>query len=357
MRSERVTPGQIQSLGIAELTGAVLLAPVRLGGRLIAKGTRVHEQLAAQLLEDSRTGALVSALRLAWPGPNDLHEDEAADRLARAAAGTGVVVGPPVQSRVDLTARTDGVLRVNVEGLGQVNRIDPIEIFTLFHGQAVRAGRVVAGVKVAPHLVWEGEILQGEVLAKQLAPLVDVQPYLPLRVAAIAAEPLAAAALGRFTGAAQMKVSSLGGSFVGTTLIEDEAPESACRRLGDSLEELAFKQEVSLILVGGVSAGDPLSPFYDALSALGGRVLRRGVPAHPGSMIWLAQLGGTILLGLPQCGMFSMATAADLVLPRLLTGEAVSAATLADLGHGGLLGPEMRFRFPDYARDLEAPGA
>jgi hypothetical protein len=50
-----------------------------------------------------------------------------------------------------------------------------------------------------------------------------------------------------------------------------------------------------------------------------------------------------------------MATAADLVLPRLLTGERLSADTLADLGHGGLLGKEMRFRFPDYARDLESP--
>jgi hypothetical protein len=51
-----------------------------------------------------------------------------------------------------------------------------------------------------------------------------------------------------------------------------------------------------------------------------------------------------------------MATAADLVLPRLLTGERVTADTLADLGHGGLLGKEMRFRLPDYARDLDAPG-
>ena len=72
-------------------------------------------------------------------------------------------------------------------------------------------------------------------------------------------------------------------------------------------------------------------------------------------MIWLAALDDSRLLGLPQCGMFTMATAADLVLPRLLTGERLTAAELADLGHGGVLGPEMRFRFPDYARDLRAP--
>jgi molybdopterin biosynthesis enzyme len=110
-----------------------------------------------------------------------------------------------------------------------------------------------------------------------------------------------------------------------------------------------------VVLVTGVSAGDPLSPFHDALAALGGAMIRRGLPAHPGSMIWLARLRGSTLLGLPACGMFSMATAADLVLPRLLTGEQLDAATLAELAHGGLLGREMRFRFPAYARGLDAP--
>ncbi len=312
---------------------------------------------APELAEAARLGALGSALRLGWAGPDDLHEDAAALLLARAVAGPGVLVGSPVQSRIALTARQDGVLRVQVEALGQVNRIDPLEVFTLFHGQAVRAGRVVASVKVAPHIVWKGEVLQGELLARQSAPVIDVDPYRPLRVGAIAAEPLASAALQRFTSAAQMKITSLGGTFLGTSHVDSSEHEIACVRIGSALQELVTRQRVAIVLVGGVSAGDPLSPFFEALRIAGGQLLRRGVPAHPGSMIWLAQLAEAILLGLPQCGMFSMATAADLVLPRLLTGEAVTPATLADLGHGGLLGPEMRFRFPDYARDLEAPPA
>jgi molybdopterin biosynthesis enzyme len=111
-----------------------------------------------------------------------------------------------------------------------------------------------------------------------------------------------------------------------------------------------------VVLVAGVSAGDPLAPFCDALAQAGGHFIRRGLPAHPGSMLWLATLGSTRLLGLPSCGMFSLATAADLVLPRLLTGEAVSAASLAELAHGGVLSKDMRFRMPAYARSLAAPG-
>jgi hypothetical protein len=72
-------------------------------------------------------------------------------------------------------------------------------------------------------------------------------------------------------------------------------------------------------------------------------------------MIWLAELGQSRLLGLPQCGMFAMATAADLILPRLLTGESLTRKSLAELAHGGVLGREMRFRFPPYAQNLDAP--
>jgi hypothetical protein len=355
MHSERILPVALRSDDSRRLIGAVLLAPVRFGAELLAKGTRLDAQQVEALLAAAREGSLTTVLRLGWPGAGDLHEDEAARLLALAVAGPGITVGAPHQSRVDLAARVDGVLRVNIAALATLNRIDPLEVFTLFHGQAVRAGRTVASVKVAPHLVEAAAVAAGEAVAREAHPLVDVAPYLPLKVAAIAAEALATGGLQRFEHAARVKVTELGGHFSGVTQVADQDPEAAARRLTEVLAHLTGADAAALILVGGVSAGDPLSPFYQALDASGGRLLRRGVPAHPGSMIWLGSLGRTTLLGLPQCGMFSLATAADLVLPRLLTGERVTPDTLADLGHGGLLGPEMRFRFPDYARGLEGP--
>ena len=104
-------------------------------------------------------------------------------------------------------------------------------------------------------------------------------------------------------------------------MIASGEPDAAEREARAALESLAIARKLPVILVGGVSAGDPLAPFFAALRSLGGRVVRHGVPAHPGSMIWLAELAGSQILGLPQCGMFTMATAADLILPRLLTGE------------------------------------
>ena len=43
------------------------------------------------------------------------------------------------------------------------------------------------------------------------------------------------------------------------------------------------------------------------------------------------------------------------VLPRLLSGEPPTEKTVARLGHGGLLTRDQRFRFPSYARELDAP--
>ena len=106
-------------------------------------------------------------------------------------------------------------------------------------------------------------------------------------------------------------------------------------------------------MAAGANALDPLDPLFGAMARLGGRFVRLGVPAHPGSLLWLARLGRVPVLGMPSCGMFSQATAFDLVLPRMLAGEEVGAGDLAALGHGGLLSRDMAFRFPPYRADRE----
>jgi molybdopterin biosynthesis enzyme len=93
---------------------------------------------------------------------------------------------------------------------------------------------------------------------------------------------------------------------------------------------------------------DELDPTFRALRQLGARRERHGVPAHPGSLFWLARLGDTPILGMPTCGLFSQATVFDLVLPRLLVGDRVDARILAALGHGGLLTRDVAYRFAPY---------
>lgn len=278
----------------------------------------------------------------------DVHEDEAAVQLALTVAGAGLTVRGPAESRVDLLAAADGVLHVRTNVLERINRLDPVEVFTRFDGSIVSAGDLVGSVKVAPHVVAASVLDAAERIARRGGAVVRVAPFLARRVAVIVKESIRAPARERFEASVRAKVESLGSDVVWIEYVADDedAVERVLRRAGAAAD---------VVLTAGGGSTDPADAFFVALDRLGGRVVRRGVPAHPGSMLWLARLGRAAVLGLPTCGAYSKATAADLLLPRLLSGEPASAATVARLGHGGILTRDQRFRFPPYARDLEAP--
>ena len=331
------------------LVGAILTADIVVGGQRWSKGRRLSaadlDAYAAELTAGSATVLLLD--------PGELHEDDAALRLAAGVAGPGLETRGPVQSRVDLRAAHAGVLHVRVGALERVNRLDPLEVFTAFDGSVVEAGALVASVKIAPHVV-EASVVEAALarLGSARRPLVRVDPFLTMRVAVVVKESLRAADRERFEASVRDKVERLGSTLIGIAYVADD--EGA---VTGAMADAAARDTAAadVILTAGGRSTDPLDPFYVAIERLGGRVVRHGVPAHPGSMLWLARIGRTAVLGLPTCGAYSKATAADLVLPRLLTGERPGPGLVAGLGHGGLLTRDQRFRFPPYARELDAP--
>ena len=330
------------------MAGAVLARDLTVAGERWKKGRRLtSDDLIA--LAASDPGDPISIL---VPEPGELHEDEAAVRLATAVAGPGLTMRGPAESRVDLLAEADGVLNVRVADLERLNRIDPLEVFTAFDGQVVARGDLVASVKVAPHLVDAATVDAGARLAGFGShPLVWVAPFLPRRVGVIVKESVRGIARERFEASVHAKIEGLGSEIVGIDYVEDD-PDAVEAAMAGFVRR---SDPVDLILTAGAGSTDPLDACFVAITALGGRLVRRGVPAHPGSMLWLARIGSTAILGLPTCGAYSKATAADLLLPRLLSGESPTERTVAKLGHGGILTRSQRFRFPAYARELDAP--
>jgi hypothetical protein len=344
VRLERIVAGRASP---EHLVGGVLTADLVVAGARWAKGRRLT---AADLraFEDELASVAATVILL---DPDELHEDEAAAMLAAAIAGPGLEARGPVQSRVDLRATQAGVLHVRVDALERINAFDPLEAFTAFDGSCVDAGDLVASAKIAPHVV--GRAILDEAIASSglgEAPVVRVAPYVPMRVSAIVKESLRASDRERFERSVRDKVESLGSTLLTIDYVaDDDEPVRA------ALDAAIGNAGSDVVLTAGGRSTDPLDPFFTAIGLLGGQVVRRGVPAHPGSMLWLARIGAGAVLGLPTCGAYSKATAVDLVLPRLLTGEPPDAALVARLGHGGLLTRDQRFRFPAYARRLDAP--
>ncbi len=345
MRVERLVPGRRAP---AKLVGAVLARDLTVAGERWDKGRRLTaDDLHALAAEEP--GAPITVL---LPERGELHEDEAALRLAKAIAGPNLDVRGPNQSRLDLVAAAAGVVTVRVAELERVNRLDPLEVFTVYDGQIVERGDLVASVKVAPHLVDAMVVEAGaRIAAFGSQPIVWVSPFAPRRVGVVVKESVRATAKDRFEASVRAKIEGLGSQIIDIVYVDDDpdAVELAVARFTRGVDT------ADLILTAGSASTDPGDAFFTAIDALGGRIVRRGVPSHPGSMLWLARVGGTSILGLPTCGAYSRATAVDLLLPRLLAGEPASEATVAKLGHGGILTRSQRFRFPRYARELDDP--
>mgnify|MGYP004430885523 CR=1 FL=1 len=72
--------------------------------------------------------------------------------------------------------------------------------------------------------------------------------------------------------------------------------------------------------------------FCDA----GADIVTYGAPVLPGAMFLVSYLDGVPVCGLPGCVMYAKRTIFDLLLPRLLADDAITAEDIARLGEGGL---------------------
>lgn len=321
------------------LFGAVLVTDVRdsLGRVLLGRGTLIGDDERVVL-----DGLAWDALHVLRPDDGDVLELEAGNRLAQAARGAGVDAGEVAGGHWPLSAMTRGIVEVRRDALFDVNRSGDLAIYTVSDGQVVDRDEVVARVKVIPFVVTGGVLERGVAAASKAGGVIAVQPFRPARLGAVVMETLGSSALDRFRRALDEKAAWFGSSVL---------PHCTAVRTTRSVLA-AFEGLLGLgadvLLVAGSQAMDPLDPAFEAVRALKGNLERVGVPAHPGSLLWLARIGDTSVIGMPSCGLFSRATVFDLVLPRLLAGLPVDSEWLAGLGHGGLLTRDVAARFPPY---------
>ncbi|MBC7894569.1 MAG: hypothetical protein H7066_04095, partial [Cytophagaceae bacterium] len=261
---------------------------------------------------------------------------------AQAVAGPGVTVGTSSGGQWPIRAVPRGVLQINVPGLAAVNASADLSVYTLFDGQVVEEGETVARAKIIPFAVPEDVIASGEARAVAEAPIVAVRGFQAKRVSALVQESLGARAVDRFKAVFGEKVAWFGGVLAEPVFVPPEATLVA------GAMDALLAGAPDLLVVAGSRTMDPLDPVFAALEASGATLIRRGMPAHPGSLCWVAQRGGTTIVGMPSCGVFSQATVFDLLLTWVFAGVPLDVARLSQFGHGGFLTRDMAFRFPPY---------
>lgn len=342
----------MRAIAIAPETGLQGLSPesvviaedVKIGKTRIRKGHRLEADDLPLLRELDRP---VHAIVLE---AEDVHEDDAGGRLARAVAGQGLEIRGPSFSRYNLVATHKGLLRVNAEALLALNLLPGVAIFTLEDRIPVAPGKIVCGVKVTPVAVAEATLREAEAIAA-IAPVIEVVPFRAMQVGVISTEGPDWRVREKFESSVQQKIGWYGSEVLGFSDQPREA-EAIAAEIARSIDAGA-----DLVLAAGGNTIDPLDPTLQALELADARVVRFGAPAHPGSMFWLAYRGDVPIFNLASCSMFSKSTIADVVLPWIMTGERVSPEALAGLGFGGLLDRGMTHRFPPYdVNDVQDSG-
>ncbi|PRR69500.1 molybdopterin-binding protein [Neomoorella humiferrea] len=339
----------LQRVRVEDSVGTVLahdltkIVPGEFKGRRFKKGHIIQAEDIPELLTMGKEHLYVMAL-----GPDEIHEDEVAIRLARAAAGDGdhgLEFSEPQEGKVNIIAARDGLLKINMAILEDVNSRPEVILATLHNNYPVRAGQVVAGTRLIPLVGPRAEIERIEEICRLAGGIIRVAPYRRLRVGLITTgnEVYKGRIKDAFGPVVRAKIADYGSKVEGEEIVPDDA--EAIRQAITAMIDAGMEM---VVLTGGMSV-DPDDVTPEGIRRSGAEVVTYGAPVLPGAMFMLAYLGEVPVMGLPGCVMYYRATIFDLVLPRICAGERLTRKDIAGLAAGGLCQGCTQCRYPACA--------
>ncbi|MGE5058037.1 MAG: molybdopterin-binding protein [Betaproteobacteria bacterium] len=302
------------------------IVPGKHKGPAFRRGHIVRQEDISKLLDVGKRNLYVMELER-----DELHEEEAARRLANAAAGENLKLTDPSEGRINLVAKISGLLKVDSDLLFRFNSLGDLMLATLPADRYVKEGTVVAGTRTIPVIVKEELVRRAEALCREKA-IVAVLPMPAKRVHLVVtgSEVFTGRIKDGFGPVVTKKVNELGSALESVKLAPDDADVIA-----EDIKE-AKQAGADVILVSGGMSVDPDDKTPEGIRKSGAVVETHGFPVLPGSMFLMAYLGDTPVMGLSGCVLHDPFTAFDMLLPRLLAGEKITRAEIMAMGHGGL---------------------
>lgn len=333
----------MKTMHVEEAVGTVLchditrIVPGESKGPAFRRGHIVSESDIPTLLDIGKEHLFVFD-----PQDGYVHEDDAAIRIAKAAAGPGIELSTPVEGKINLRATYDGLLDIDTETLFKLNSVKDVIFGTIHTNQLVREGRAMAGTRVIPLVVPETIVTEAEAILRNNSPLIQVRPLKPCRVGIVTtgSEVYNGRIKDKFGPVIRKKFKGYGSTTIGQKLVSDQ-PEMTVKAIHDFLQEGAD----FIVVTGGMSV-DPDDQTPASIRAAGADIVTYGAPTFPGAMFMLAKIGDVPVVGLPGCVMYYRASIFDLIIPRILAGKEVTRDDIINLGHGGFCEGCDECRYP-----------
>ncbi|GGG21292.1 molybdopterin-binding protein [Paenibacillus abyssi] len=311
------------------------IVPGEFKGRLFKKGHIVTESDIPKLLDIGKEHIYIMEL-----GEGELHEDDAALRMAQAFTGEGITLSEPHEGKVSLKSGMLGLAQIDGALVESINRLGEIALATVRNHTVVKPGNPIASTRVIPLFVEESKVAGVEKLAAAYreqhdgrSPL-SIRPFKPFRIGLLTTggEVFSGRIQDKFGPAVRSKAAEYGSEVIEQRFAPDDR-----HTIVKEIHYLLAAGYDMILVTGGMSV-DPDDRTPAAISEAGTDVVSYGTPMLPGSMLLMGYLKGVPILGLPGCVMHDPYTSFDVLLPRILAGDTITRDDIVTMGYGGLLG-------------------
>jgi len=296
-------------------------------GVAFKKGHIVKEEDIPELLKIGKQYLYVLDL-----GKDQLHEDDAAKRIATAICDPHLEFTDPREGKINIITNRAGLLKINVDGLLSVNKMDSIIVATLKNNFPCKKGQIIAGTRIIPLTIPTKNIEALEALAKETGTILSVTPFRSFKVGAVVtgSEVFNGLITDDFGPSIGKKIIDAGCSLLKKIIVPDDE-----KAISQAILELKALGCELIITTGGLSV-DPDDVTRVGVIRAGAKETFYGSPVLPGAMLMVSSLGDIPVISLPACVFYYSKTVFDLIFPRVLAGEKISSDDIAAMGHGGL---------------------
>jgi molybdenum cofactor synthesis domain-containing protein len=314
------------------------IIPGKLKGPAFRRGHVIKKDDIPRLLDMGKETLYVFDL-----AEGDLHEDEAARRIALAVAGRNLSLSEPKEGKIELSAAADGLLKVNTRALYELNSYPEVMLATIHTNQRVKAGKVVAGTRIIPLVIAENTIRDLEKTCRKFPSVLEILPLKSLKVGIVTtgSEVYSGRIKDGFGPVIREKVRESGSEIIDQIFVSDSID-----MIYKSIHELIHKGADLIAVTGGMSV-DPDDVTPEGIKKTGAEIITYGAPVLPGAMFLLAYLGTIPIVGLPGCVMYHKISIFDLIYPLIQAGEFLDRKDIIKLAHGGLCSNCAECRYPN----------
>ena len=262
---------------------------------------------------------------------NDIHENKAADRIAKHIVSKEIIHLKAVNGRADFYSRIDGILNFDVKKMASLNyQNNDLALSALKQYSLVKKGQLVGNIKIIPYTV-EKLKLDKVLQVQKFKNFFSIKSIKIKYVTLILSLDNLSQNTKKIISSIELRLKNFG-LKLDIVCKTNHDSNSLCYEL-----KKHFNKKDNLILIyGSASISDINDVIPSSIKKIRGKIISLGAPTDPGNLLLIASKNESMILGVPGCAKSLSRNGFDIVLERICYGIDVSKMMVSEMSNGGL---------------------